>query len=84
MWYVKFTYEKDLFSLHNRLNQIYPHENARLAVSRQEQGLHQTNMVKNAKTAVMMQVWDDKYVRFNDIVNCYNVDGRLNRTSKQP
>ena len=77
MWFLKFTDEKDLFCLHNRLKQIYMKENARLAVCRKEQGLHQTRMLNNAKTATMMEHWDDKYVRFNKEVNCYHVNGNV-------
>ena len=77
MWFIRFTYERNLFSLHNRLKQVFKNETTTVAYGRREQGLHQPTRLKDAKSGPMMTKWDEKYVNFNKKVNCYHVDGTL-------
>ena len=77
MWFIKFNYERNLFTLQSRLGEVFGRSDTALSSCRKEKGNHIKSLQWHYRKESHMSVWDDRYVKFNDIVNSYSVFGTL-------
>ena len=64
MWMVRFTYDRDTFTVYPYFDHTYPGGATALAYCRKVKGLHQPS-TSNQKHKAMMTTWNDKYIKFS-------------------
>ena len=70
MWFIYFTYARNIFTLQTRFAQVFGRSDLTLAACRKEKGIHIDKMVWHWTKEQRMTEWDNRYVNFNDIVIC--------------
>ena len=77
MWFIYFTYDRKMFTLQTRFNQAFGRSDLSLSICRKEKGLHVRDGVWNVRADPLITTWDERYTNFNQIINCYHVNGTL-------